>query len=132
MSWMGSMADAQRIFAAGKTTKSYLTKLPVADELEFRSWVDKNKIPFDPSPMADYDMRGFWQGLKNGDPRATTAINPHDNQIHFTDTWKTPYHKTFSNESIYAPPDAPRWMGDDKSGWKLVDKNGNIVYDESK
>ncbi len=46
--------------------------------------------------------------------------------MHFPDTYKTPYHKTFSNESIYALPTAPHWEGD-----QLVDQNGNIVFDDT-
>ena len=85
-------------------------------EPSFRNWVKDQKIPFDPDdPKSDYDMRGFW--AENGD-RAENG--------HFPDTWKTPYHKTFSNESKYAPPDAPRWEGD-----RLIDKDGNVIADET-
>lgn len=35
-------------------------------------------------------------------------------------------HKTFSNESKYATPDAPHWEGD-----RLIDKNGRVVADET-
>src|ERR1035438_684822 len=47
--------------------------------------------------------------------------------MHFPDTYKTPFHKTFSNESKYAPKDAPHWEED-----KLVDKHGKVIADESK
>lgn len=104
----------------------YISKLNDQDEQKFQQWVKDNKIPFDPSPKADYDMRGFWSALMQGDPRATTGINPADNRIHFTDVWKTPYHKTFSNQSIYASKDAPHWDGD-----KLIDMYGNVLADET-
>jgi len=110
----------------GLITPKYQTRLTPQEETQFQGWVKKNKVPFDPSPQADYDMRGFWKGLTTGDPRAKTGISPYDGRMHFTDTWKTPYHKTFSNESIYAPPDAPHWEGD-----RLIDKNGNVVADET-
>lgn len=105
---------------------SYLTKLTPQEETQFMNWVKKNNVPFDPSPNADYDMRGFWKGLVSGDPRAKTSVNKSDGKLHFTDTWKTPYHKTFSNESIYADKNAPHWVED-----KLIDNNGKIVVDES-
>jgi hypothetical protein len=68
--------------------------------------------------MSDYDMRGYWQAMEAGDPYAKRAANRH-----FPDTWKTPYDRTFSRESKYAKPDAPRWVGD-----KLVDKNGKVIW----
>jgi hypothetical protein len=106
--------------------KSYRTQLNPQEEQAFQQWVQANNVPFDPSPMADYDMRGFFKALVNGDERARTAVNPSDNRLHFPDTWKTPFHRTFSNESIYAPADAPRWIEN-----KLIDKNGRVIADES-
>lgn len=103
------------------TPGPYITKLSSEEEAQFQDWVKHNNIPFDPSPNADYDMRGFWKAQQSGDPTAKRAAN-----LHFPDTWKTPYHKTFSNESIYSKPDAPHWEGN-----KLIDKNGNVVVDES-
>jgi len=104
----------------------YVTYLPPVDELRFQQWVRANRIPFQDGPNSDYDMRGFWRGLQSGDPRARTAVSPFDGQMHFSDTWKTPYHKSFSAESIYATPNAPSWMGD-----RLVDKLGNVLVDET-
>jgi len=108
----------------------YQTQLPLTDEMKFQQWVKTNRIPFIDSSTADYDMRGFWQALQRGDPRARTAVNPFDKQIHFPDVWKTPYHQSFSVESQYATPHAPRWVGDDQTGWMLVDRLGNIIKDE--
>lgn len=106
--------------------KTYATKLSPKEESAFQGWVKTKKVPFDPSPKADYDMRGYWKAQQGGDARATTAVNEADRQMHFPDTWKTPYHKTFSNESIYAPKDAPSWQGN-----KLVDKTGKVIADET-
>lgn len=103
----------------------YTTRLSPEREREFHQWLSVSKAPFDASPRSDYDMRGFWLALRNGDPRATTAINPADRQPHFPDTWKTPYHESFSDESIYAGPDAPSWHDD-----VLVDKHGRVIVDE--
>lgn len=101
----------------------YLTTLPLNEELEFQQWVKNNRIPFDPSANADYDMRGFWKAAKAG--KVSTGLGP-DGTIHFPDTFKTPYHKTFSRESIYATDKAPKWVGN-----KLVDRLGTVVADES-
>lgn len=98
-------------------------------EPAFQKWVQDNKVPFDVNKTGpdDYDMRGFWKGAQTGDPRANTAPNPNDGQIHYDDKWKTPYHKSFSSESQWAKPNAPTWNDKDQ----LVDpSNGGVVFDE--
>jgi hypothetical protein len=104
----------------------YLTKLSPQDEEEFQRWVKDNNVPFDPSDKADYDMRGFWKSLKSGDGHATTGMNDNDGMMHFTDYFKTPYHKSFSRESKFAKPNAPQWNDKDQ----LVDASGRVVFDE--
>jgi hypothetical protein len=100
----------------------YVTKLNPAESIAFDSWLGASKAPYDPSPNADYDLPGFWKAQISGDPRASQAGNGH-----FPDLWKTPAHKTFSNQSIYAKPNAPHWQGN-----RLIDQNGNVVADESR
>lgn len=90
----------------------YVTSLSPSDEGNFQDWVKSNNVPFDDSPQSDYDMRGYWKAMAAGDKNAKTEINPDDHLPHYPDTYKTPYHKTFSNESMYATPDAPHWEGD--------------------
>lgn len=105
----------------------YQTTLPAADEARFQDWVQTNNVPFDPKDKApDYDMRGFWQGVQNADPKAMQGYNLNDNTMHFPDYWKTPYHESFSNESQWATKDAPKWNTLDQ----LIDRNGNVVFDE--
>ncbi len=48
--------------------------------------------------------------------------------MHFTDYWKTPMHETFSNESKFATPDAPKWNNKDQ----LIDKSGKVIFDDRK
>lgn len=106
---------------------SYTTQLSPPEEQAFRSWVTQNRVPFNPvEPTQDYDMRGYWKSVaaQGGNQ---TAINPNDHQLHFPDTFKTPYHQSFSNESMYALPTAPRWVND----YQLVDPaTGTVVFDE--
>lgn len=105
---------------------TYNTQLSPQDEGLFRQWVGANKVPFNPdSIVSDYDMRGFWGGLQSGDPLAKQALDPNDNQMHFPDKWKTPYHETFSNQSLYANGKAPDWQGD-----KLVTQDGKVLFDD--
>lgn len=84
----------------------YQTSLSPEDEQKFQSWTKESKAPWQDSPTSDYDMRGYWKAQQSGDPNAHQAANQH-----YPDTWKTPNHKTFSDESIYATPGAPHWEG---------------------
>lgn len=102
----------------------YMTSLPPDQEAQFKAWVAQNKVPFDPSRVADYDMRGFWQAQSQ--PGLATAINPNDNMLHFPDRFKTPYHQSFSAESQWALPGAPNWNNQDQ----LVLPNGRVIFDE--
>lgn len=107
--------------------KVYNTPLKPDQEAAFRAWVAQNKVPFDPGvPISDYDMRGFWSALNAGNPIAKNAIDPNDGKLHYPDYWKTPLHKTFSNESQWALPTAPHWTDDDK----LVTSDGTVLFDD--
>lgn len=87
----------------------YITPLTPAEQTGFQGWIKQNHVPYDPAPTADYDMPGFYKALQSGDPIAKTAINATDHLPHYPDKWKTPFHKSFSNESQYALPGAPHW-----------------------
>jgi hypothetical protein len=102
------------------------TQLNPQDEAKFQQWVKDKKVPWQDSPFADYDMRGYYQAQQSGDPNAKQNLSGFDQTMHFPDTYKTKYHKTFSNESKYALPNAPSWQGD-----RLVDEKGNVVADET-
>jgi hypothetical protein len=108
--------------------ESFTTPLDPSQEQQFQGWVKQNNVPFNPQQsLQDYDMRGFYQALMAKDPRAMTAINPNDSQMHYPDYWKTPYHKSFSAESQWANPQtAPAWNDKDQ----LVTPSGAIVFDE--
>src|SRR5258706_459349 len=106
---------------------SYNTQLAPMDEMAFRSWVKKNNVPFNAdAPTTDYDMRGFYQALRSGDPRAASAVNPNDSRLHYPDYWKTPQHETFSGESQWATPTAPQWNSLDQ----LVSPGSRIIFDD--
>jgi hypothetical protein len=114
----------------------YTTKLTPQEEKEFRQWAAANPNAvkgevgpgpdFAPLPMADYDVRGHFHASKLGDPAADLKPNSWDGKIHGNDKFKTPYNGGFSNESMYAKPNAPHWEGD-----KLVTADGRLVTDES-
>ena len=106
---------------------NYNTALAPIDELAFRGWLKDNAVPFNPqAPQSDYDMRGFWQGLQQQNPRAVSSIDPNDQRLHYPDFWKTPLHRTFSNESQWASPMAPQWTPDDK----LAAPSGRVLFDD--
>lgn len=107
---------------------TYQTPLSPQQETAFRHWVVQNKVPFNPADASpqDYDMRGYWQDIAAGGA-SETARNANDGEMHFPDTYKTPYHHSFSSESKYAQPDAPVWINDHQ----LADRHtGDVVWDE--
>jgi hypothetical protein len=114
-------------YAATPGQSNYDTKLPQMDEFQFRQWLADKNVPFNADAGGqDYDMRGYWQGLMQQNPHATSGMNANDGRLHFSDYWKTPYHQSFSNESKYAAPNAPQWVNDSQ----LAAPNGRIVFDE--
>jgi hypothetical protein len=108
----------------------YNTNLSEKEEGAFRSWVAAQKVPFDVTAKGDtdYDMRGYWRAMQRRDPAAHTEENAYDGKPHFPDTFKTPLHKSFSNESIYARPNAPHWINDHQ----LADEHDRVVFDEAR
>lgn len=116
------------MLAGRQPAASFNTPLNPLDEMAYRQWVQQNNVPTNPDATGpqDYDMRGFYQGLQQQNPKAQSAIDPNDTRLHFPDFWKTPTHETFSNESQWAPATAPAWQPDDK----LVAPNGRVVFDD--
>jgi hypothetical protein len=130
---MGALEDIARLMSApgpspyAASNAPPLTQLSPLDELAFRGWVKQNGVPFDPNAaQSDYDMRGFYQGLQQQNPRAVSAVNANDGRLHFPDYWKTPLHQTFSGESKFAGPVAPKWNDQDQ----LISPGGRILFDE--
>lgn len=107
---------------------SYNTQLDPLQELMFRQWVQQTGVPFNLNAKGatDYDMRGYWRGLQQGNPMARPSqIDPYDKRPHYTDYYKTPTHPTFSAESQWGGPDAPQWINDHQ----LANHSGRILYD---
>ena len=118
------MADYyKRNSAWAKNQASYQTDLSPENERRFGNWLKINSKrvgEFDPqNPQEDYDMRGWWLANK--------GIPAPDG--HFPDTYKTPYHETFSNESQYSLPTAPAWKQNGER-WNLIDNAGNVLKEE--
>lgn len=92
-------------------------------EKAFRAWVVANKVPFNPGEKyPDYDMRGYYLAMQKG--AAGSEVNPVDKRLHYPDTFKTPYHESFSRESQWAKEGAPSWQGQ-----KLVSPAGEVVFE---
>ena len=111
----------------------YFTQLSPEEKDRFVKWAFENLGQGDyqrmGSPYSDYDHRGFWKAATSGDPRASLSVNQSDNRVHAPDIWKTPFHESFSNESMYATQDAPKWVQKGKD-WFLVDRSGNVLRRE--
>jgi DMSO/TMAO reductase YedYZ molybdopterin-dependent catalytic subunit len=105
---------------------SYRTQLSMPEESAFQQWVLRNRVPFDDSPESDYDMRGYWRNEVSGGKNAVPQVSAFDGLPHYTDKYKTPYHRSFSRESMYATPNAPQWEGD-----KLTNRLGMVLVDET-
>ena len=101
----------------------YITKLSDKEEKDYLKWMDlvsQTLRPMDPNDPT-YDMRGFWKAAQKG--KASSGLDPYSNEIHFPDTFKTPYHPTFSRESQYATDIAPYWDGP-----TLYENSGAVAY----
>jgi len=122
------MGDFNPLLAGRQPGANYNTPLDSGTEQFFRQWVMHNKVPFNPDATSpqDYDMRGFYQGLMQQNPRAQSAIDPNDSRMHYPDFWKTPIHQTLSNESQWAPSNAPQWTPNDQ----LASPNGRVLFDD--
>lgn len=105
------------------------TALGRADEARFRQWLKYHADAhpalgnFNPNdPTSDYDLRGWWLENNGDAPPAEGG--------HFTDKYKTPYHQSFSNESMYADPEAaPKWQRQGDT-WNLTAPDGTVVFSE--
>jgi hypothetical protein len=95
----------------------YTTQLSPEEEERFQEWARRNGIRMEPGWNEDYDMRGLWKS----NPQMSADVRGH-----FPDTYKKPFHPTFSNESVYATPDAPHWAGS-----RLFDRDGRLIADET-
>lgn len=124
--WMAGMREQATLHQPYSRPGPYVTALEPQDEAAFRAWVQASGVPFNPAdPVADYDMRGYWRDVVVPGGGAT-QVNPNDGRLHYPDTYKTPYHRSFSAESQYATPEAPRWI----EGDRLQRPDGKIVFDE--
>lgn len=106
------------------------TTLDPLNEMAFRQWVTQNRVPFNVNTAGptDYDMRGYYQGMMQGNPMARpTEINANDGLPHYTDYYKTPLHQSFSSESQWADETTPSWVNDTQ----LVSPGGRVVLDEA-
>ena len=110
---------------ANPNWQQQMAKLNPQQEQAFLQWVSQNKVPVNPNDKTpDYDMRGYWLSLQNAQA-AKAGINPNTGTLHFPDTFKTPYHESFSAESKWATKGAPTWKED-----KLVAPDGKVVFQD--
>jgi hypothetical protein len=87
----------------------YQTPLTTGEEYQYREWVRHVSSMvghrLEPDDIS-YDMRGYWKEVvQTGEWQSEHFTKG----AHFPDTYKTPYHPTFSRESRYALPTAPFW-----------------------
>lgn len=122
-----ALYERNKKFAVEK--KTYETPLDRGQETRFRTWLklygDQHDglREFNPNdPTMDYDLRGWWLEHDGAPPPAAGE--------HFTDKYKTPYHPSFSAESMYANPEtAPSWQRDGAT-WNLVTPDKQVLFSE--
>lgn len=124
--WMAGMREQATLHQPYTAPGWQMTTLPPDQEAQFRQWLSANQVPFNPNDqVADYDMRGYWRDIA-ASGGTQTQVNPNDHQLHFPDTYKTPYHRSFSAESRNAAPGAPNWINDHQ----LALPSGKVIFDE--
>jgi hypothetical protein len=116
---------ARNMVYANPNWQKEMTKLSPEQEAAFLNWIKANKVPFDPKDKyPDYDMRGYYLSMQQGGaPQA--AINEATQSLHYPDTFKTPYHESFSSESKWATEGAPSWQEN-----KLVSPKGEVIFED--
>ena len=86
----------------------YTTPLNAIEQKGFQAWL--KTLPDHQRSGLDYDLQGYYKSARDGtDPRATLVIGP--SGAHFNDVRKTPFHPTFSNQSMFHNVDG--WQGGD-------------------
>jgi hypothetical protein len=73
------------VLAGRQPGKAIALNLILAWKSSFGCGWPHNKVPFNPASEApqDYDMRGFFRALMQGDPKARSAVNENDSQMHY-------------------------------------------------
>jgi len=105
----------------------YITPLNPAQQSQFEGWLKANNVNYNAtSKNHAYDMPGYWLSMQ-GPNGQKTQVNPFDHKLHYPDTYKTPYDRTFSNESKYANESAPHWVNNQY----LVEPNGKVVFNQA-
>lgn len=108
-------------------TDRYNTKLTPEEEAAFLEWARSGKRDYSKDTF-DYDMRGFWKAMMQGDEKAKTEMQ--NGNPHFPDTYKKPNHPSFSNESKYHGADGHqggRWSTRDGKD-VFTPGPGNLKY----
>lgn len=117
---------ARNMAYANPDWQKQMTQLTPQQQVAFQKWVQANKVPYNPNDKyPDYDMKGYWLSLQNNPQAQQAGINPATQSLHYPDTFKTPYHESFSSESKWAAPGAPSWQDD-----KLVTPSGQVIFED--
>lgn len=98
------------------------------DEKRFKNWANRFENKQGIQVNKEYDYRGWWESASPLERHQAIAQGGH-----FTDTYKTPYDTSFSNESMYAKPGTPFvWRTNARGRGILVNrKNGRLILRES-
>lgn len=106
----------------------YQTALGPRKEQRFRDWAKRFEAKQGVKVNREYDYRGWWKNASAAERHRAISQGGH-----FTDTYKTPYDTSFSNQSKYAKPGTPLvWCRNANGKNILVNKNnGRLIVRES-
>ncbi len=111
-----SEEEQSRLNELDKSFKeNYSTKLSAEDEAKYQEW--KKQIPERLQYEDDYDLKGYWNEIKDNEELLNEAIEAgksKEDDYHLIDKYKKPTHESFSNESIYSKGDiiGGEWLDD--------------------
>lgn len=115
-------------FQSSINPDDYDTPLSAEEQIQYDNWVKSMQAEGKLAPgneKFDYDMQGFW---KNEVVKQTAAGQSGSAETHFTDTYKKPNHRTFSEESQYYNKDNKKYAGN----WDKWNKaNNQPTYKET-
>lgn len=92
------------------------------DQMSYKDWLQKAMIYKGIDDLKGYDYKGWY----NEDPKRAYAFLNDDPEAHFDDKYKTVYHPTFSDQSIYSGVVHPVFNPQGLKGGKWVNDHKYI------
>lgn len=104
----------------------YKTPLDVKQNFLYELWKQSNNVPDNNT----YDMQGYYKDIAS---KGGNETGMKEDGIHYPDTYKTPRHPSFSEESKYYNPamGKRKWKDQGNNDWALMGENDVPITTES-